>query len=277
MKLDFACTGCGRCCHDLRLQLSVAEALAWLAAGREVQVLSQAVPWPEDAAAPDAPTAHLLARSTPGRSGELPVRWLITLAAHHEGPCPNLLPDLRCGAYASRPSVCRIYPAEISPFKPTLPSHKGCPTEAWAPGLPAMARGGVIVDATLLADIQAARQADREDAPLKAAAARAPGLCAAALVHEGFVVHRPEPAALLAALQDAQEASSQAATGAAQHQMEARDSVHAAEPPHGAMSLSLVSGAEASLQLLAALGAESLAAADSSLPRASYLGVGGVT
>jgi hypothetical protein len=140
-----------------------------------------------------------------------------------------------------------------------------------------MARGGVFVDAALLADIEAARQADREDAPLKAAAASELGLLDAALVHEGFVVHRPAPAVLLEALQAARQAAQQealqAAPRTAERQAGAADSAHAAKPSPSAMSLRLVSGGEATLNLLAGLGADWLAAPDSALWPASYLGV----
>jgi Fe-S-cluster containining protein len=203
--------------------------------------------------------AYLLGRSASGRSGSLPVRWLVTLAAHFSGPCPNLQADLRCGAYATRPLVCRIYPAEINPFRPTMPAHKACPEEAWATGQPPMARAGVIVDATLRADIAASRAADREEACVKAAACTRLGLTAAALIHEGFVVHRPAPEGLHAALSELSAAL----------QMEP---VKLQAEAH---SLQLVSENAASLEWLAELGADTLAANDPALQAASYLGAVG--
>ncbi|WP_338000302.1 hypothetical protein [Burkholderia gladioli] len=44
MTVHFSCTMCGRCCHDLRLPLSIDEALAWLARGGEVQLFCDAIP-----------------------------------------------------------------------------------------------------------------------------------------------------------------------------------------------------------------------------------------
>jgi hypothetical protein len=48
MDIDFDCTMCGKCCHDLRLPLTVTEAIAWLERGNDVQILCEALPWPEE-------------------------------------------------------------------------------------------------------------------------------------------------------------------------------------------------------------------------------------
>ncbi|WP_367889644.1 YkgJ family cysteine cluster protein [Burkholderia sp. L27(2015)] len=61
---------------------------------------------------------------------------------------------MRCGIYEQRPLVCRIYPAEISPFVELTPMHKACPPDAWTPGLPPLLRAGKLVDAGILPLIQ---------------------------------------------------------------------------------------------------------------------------
>jgi len=200
MNADFACTQCGRCCHDLKLPLTVAEAMAWLEAGHEVQVLCEATPWPAEPPPGDARAAHRRKRSFAAESGALPVRVVVILAAAFSGPCPNLGPGMACGIYERRPLVCRVYPAEISPFIELQPGAKACPPEAWAPGLPALLRGGVLVDADLRAAVQASRDADAVDAPFKQRACEALGIHLAAVADEGFVVHSPDPQDLLAAL-----------------------------------------------------------------------------
>ena len=116
MDIDFECTMCGKCCHDLRLPLTVTEAVAWLERGNNVQILCEALPWPEEPPAENRLATHKRRRSFASMSGSLPTRVLVTLAAVYAGPCPNLRPDMRCAIYEQRPLVCRIYPAEINPF-----------------------------------------------------------------------------------------------------------------------------------------------------------------
>jgi Fe-S-cluster containining protein len=201
MNIDFECTMCGNCCHDLRLPLTVAEALAWLERGNEVQVLCEALPWPEEPAADNLQAAHKRRRSFAAMSGSLPARVVVILTGAFAGPCPNLQPDMRCGIYEARPLVCRIYPAEINPFVELDPASKGCPPQAWTPGLAPLLRGGRLVDATTADLILRSRAADSADAPAKQALCVLLGIDVAALANEGFVVHSPPRAVLLAALQ----------------------------------------------------------------------------
>src|SRR5580692_6123246 len=139
---------CGKCCYGLRLPLTVAEALAWMGRGNEVQILCEALPWPEEPAADNLQAAHKRRRSFAAMSGSLPTRIVVILTGAFAGPCPNLQADMRCGIYEERPLVCRIYPAEINPFIQLEPAAKGCPPEAWTPGLAPLMRAGQLVDAT---------------------------------------------------------------------------------------------------------------------------------
>lgn len=199
-SLNFECAPhCGGCCHDLRLPLTVSEAIAWIERGGRVELLCEAIPWESEPAPDQLVAAHKRRRSFPAASGTLPIRVIVVLAARFEGGCPNLLPDMRCGIYGVRPLVCRIYPAEINPFIVLEPSHKVCPPQAWATPSPFM-RGGQIVDAQVAEDIARSRAADQSEAPLKARLCEMLGIDIAAFSTLGFAVHHPAPAALLEAL-----------------------------------------------------------------------------
>lgn len=200
MDIDFECTICGGCCRDLKLPLTVAEAIAWLNDGRDVQVLCEAIPWRDEPPQDDKRAGYKRERSFAAMSGSLTARILPLLVAPFPGACPNLQADNRCAIYAQRPLVCRIYPAEINPFLELQPEHKACPSDAWTPGRPALQRRGVLVDARLQTLIESARASAVADVPVKAAACAALGLAAASLANEGYVVYTPERAALLAAL-----------------------------------------------------------------------------
>src|SRR3990167_1036185 len=84
MELHFECTQCGRCCHDLRLTLSVAEACAWAGRGHQVDLLTEAWPWPDDGASSDAGMAWRKATSFAVRVGDVPFRINLRLVARHE-------------------------------------------------------------------------------------------------------------------------------------------------------------------------------------------------
>lgn len=200
MDIDFECTICGDCCRKFKLPLTVAEAVDWLRAGREVQVFCEAIPWRYEPPHDDKLAAYKRARSFAATSASLPMRVLPLLVAPIPGACPHLQPDNRCAIYARRPLVCRIYPAEINPFLELQPEHKACPSDAWTPGRPALQRRGVLVDARLQTLIESARASAVADVPVKAAVCAALGLAAASLANEGYAVYTPERAALLAAL-----------------------------------------------------------------------------
>jgi Fe-S-cluster containining protein len=200
MDIHFGCTVCGKCCRDLRLPLTVAEAAAWLADGNPVQLICEARPWPAEIAPDDPRAAHQRRRSFAAMSGIVPVRVVVILAANLEGACPNLQADLRCGIYARRPLVCRIYPAEINPFVELRPSNKGCPAEAWSADRPLFQRDGVVADAELAGQIRRSRDTDAQDVAVKQRLCGALNLHCTALMSEGFVVHSPERSTLSAAI-----------------------------------------------------------------------------
>lgn len=251
MDFDFACTMCGKCCHDLRLPLTVAEALAWLERGNDVQLLCDAVPWPEELPADNLQAAHKRRRSFGAMSGSLPVRVVVILAGAFEGACPNLQPDMRCGIYEERPLVCRIYPAEISPFIALDTQHKACPTEAWAQGLPPLLRAGKLVDEHTLALVQRSRDADGSDVPVKRRLCEALGIDRAALSNEGFAVHSPDRTTLLAALRAASRDDASSAASPAWH---------------------VVSNRRATVETLAAVGAQGSLVDGNSATAFEYIG-----
>ncbi|WP_322024117.1 YkgJ family cysteine cluster protein [Burkholderia sp. BCC1977] len=250
--IDFSCTGCGRCCHDLRIVLTVAEAAAWLRRGGHVELLCDAMPWPVEPAPDDAFAAYKRARSSPALSGTLPIRVTALLTASHAGPCPNLLDDLRCAIYDERPLVCRIYPAEVNPFVPLTPDSKQCPPDAWqqAP----LTRGGTIVDALTRENIARARAASVAEAPLRARLCAALGIDTAAVANEGFAIHAPPADALLAALSGLDDARATAA----------------AEPAPTAWTL--LTNRTATADTLRSVGASSRLATDEAGARCQYLG-----
>jgi Fe-S-cluster containining protein len=198
--INFECTACGKCCHDLRLALTIAEAIAWLERGGQMELICEAIPWPVEPEAGNAQAAYKRARSTPAMSGSLPVRISIVLVAAYAGACPNLRDDMRCGIYEQRPLVCRIYPAEINPFVELTPENKECPPEAWQ-NTP-LQRQGILVDATTAELIAQSRHANQLEAPLRMQLCFALGLNHAALANEGFVMYSPDSQALLTALRE---------------------------------------------------------------------------
>jgi Fe-S-cluster containining protein len=180
--------------------LTVEETLQWLRDGHEVQLLCDAVPWPDEPEPGDLRAAHRKRRSFAAMSGSMPTRVVAILAANLAGACPNLQPDLRCGIYERRPLVCRIYPAEINPFAQFDPAKKSCPPEAWTSDRPVFYRQGRIVDQVLRRDIEQSREADAQAIEVKRRLCRELQVNCAAVAHEGFIVYAPTPALLLAAL-----------------------------------------------------------------------------
>lgn len=191
MNVDFDCTQCGNCCHGLRLPLSVAEAIAWLDRGDEVQILCEGIPWPGDPPPDDQHAANKRRRSFAAMSGALPSRIVVTLAASFADACPHLRPDMLCGIYESRPDVCRIYPAEVNPFIALVPANKACPPQAWDAGRSPLLRGGFLVDAGLRSLVQQTRNTTQADVVAKARLCALLDIQATAMANEGFVVHSP--------------------------------------------------------------------------------------
>lgn len=205
MDINFECTMCGKCCHDLKLPLSVDEALVWLERGGDVQFLCEAVPWPDEPAADNLLAQHKRRRSFAASSGELPARIVVILAAAFDGACPHLQSNMSCGVYEQRPNVCRIYPAEINPFIELKPELKACPPEAWSADKPLLMKAQRIVDAEMAALIAQSRAADAGDVGTKAHACAYLEINTAALANEGWAVYSPPRERSLAALKRARD------------------------------------------------------------------------
>lgn len=197
--LRFSCTSCGRCCNSLRLLLSLSEAIDWIDHGGRVELLCDAAP--DLPFADGSAEAYRAARAVPAISHALPVTVAVLLTAIFDGPCPNLQPDMRCGAYDRRPNACRIYPAEIRPDRRIVPAEKLCPTDAWDSRRPVFADPAAgIADQVTARAIVDARAAGIDDAPRKAMLLTLLDIDQAALANEGYAVWKPEPAQLLDAL-----------------------------------------------------------------------------
>jgi Fe-S-cluster containining protein len=203
MDLRFACTQCGKCCRDLKLPLTMAEAIDWLIDDHEIQIICDAETWPLEPSPIDRKAAHRRRRSFAAMSGNMPIRVTVILAGNLAGSCPNLMSDMRCGIYGRRPLVCRIYPAEINPFVALVPANKACPPEAWGTDRPLLQKNGQLIDDVVRSDIRRSRDTDAKDANDKAFLCADLGLTYAALANEGYVVYSPSQAALLALLRQA--------------------------------------------------------------------------
>lgn len=203
MDLSFACVQCGKCCHDLKLALSVDEAFRWATSGHQVQILCEATPWPSEPDETDTARRFKADRSFQAKSGELPVRITMILVAAFDGPCPYLMPDMLCGNYADRPRVCRIYPAEIAPHIALKPSNKICPTDAWSNEGPLIIRDGELLDLEVRILIEEHRAAMADDAAIKSQLCSELGISIAALANEGYVAHSPSPSHLVDAIRKA--------------------------------------------------------------------------
>jgi Fe-S-cluster containining protein len=199
VDIHFDCTQCGRCCHDLKLPLSVEEAIRWAGKGHQVQILVDASPAFEEPAE-DAPERYLYDRSFPAMSGTVPIRVSVLFVAAFEGACPHLRPDMLCGNYEERPRVCRIYPAEVSPRAQLIPAQKACPPEAWFEDQPLLSRDGGVVDGELASLIEAHRLATLADVEARSSACLDLGIASAAFANEGYAVHSPDPARLVGIL-----------------------------------------------------------------------------
>lgn len=200
-SVRFDCVaGCGVCCKDRFVPLTLAETEQWLARGDDVVVLLEAFATEQS---PDASAEywHHHARSDAARSGTADLQVIAVLAAANLQGCPNQLADTRCGIYSERPLVCRIYPMEINPFIPLAPANKECPTSAWSSptGEQLIASDGQ-PPLALRQLIEASRQADREDALAKVDICRHLGFDTTAWKGNGFAIYFPEREQLLQAI-----------------------------------------------------------------------------
>lgn len=197
--INFQCTMCGKCCHDLRVPVMLAEARQWLERGGHVDVLCEAIPWSAEPDATNAFAAYRRKRTFAASSGTLPNRMSVTLAASFAGACPNLGDDMRCGIYEDRPLVCRIYPAEISPFVHFTQGHKLCPSDAWRVSTPFMI-AGIPLDSATRESIEQIRRADEDEVDDKRAICERLRIDKASVSNEGFLIVSPPREQLLAAL-----------------------------------------------------------------------------
>lgn len=201
MPQTFSCTSCGRCCHGLRLSLSVQEAIAWASRGGLVQILCHAAP---DSTDISETAAYKRERRFMAKSGDLLLRVQVMLVARFEAACPNLRPDMRCGIYDERPNVCRIYPAEIIPGVVMNPANRLCPPEAWNGDQPLfLTDEGQVLEIVTRVAIAEARAAGLADLEARQSLVALLEIDVAALENEGFVVWTIDRARLISALGDA--------------------------------------------------------------------------
>ena len=198
MNTTFSCVGCGKCCTDHHVPLTLAEARMWAADGGQVIVLVEAF-LGNGLGLPAQQREHAERRSLVVRSGTTEAHVAITFAAYNVGRCRNLDEENLCRIYERRPLVCRIYPAEINPHIPLNPAAKDCPPESWQQG-PLLIVGGELVDQELLALIQRSRQADRDDIRIKDAICAALGIRTTALKGDGFTAYLPQMDAFAAVI-----------------------------------------------------------------------------
>ncbi|MBB3243873.1 Fe-S-cluster containining protein [Pseudomonas sp. Tn43] len=190
MNTTFSCVGCGKCCNDHHVPLTLAEARMWAADGGQVIVLLEAF-LANGLGLPTQQREHAERRSVVVRSGACQAHVAITFAAYNVGPCRNLDEDNLCRIYERRPLVCRIYPMEINPHIPLNPAIKECPPESWETG-PDLIIGGELVDQQLTELIQRSRQADRDEIQTKEAICALLGIQTTALKGDGFTAYLPD-------------------------------------------------------------------------------------
>src|SRR5450830_714632 len=203
MNTHFSCVGCGKCCTDHHVPLTLEEARQWAADGGNVIVLVEGF-LGNGLGLPVLQREHAERRSVVVPSGNTEAFVAITFAAYNAGRCRNLDEDNRCGIYERRPLVCRIYPMEINPHIPLNPAAKDCPPESWEQG-PALIVGGELVDQQLAELIRRSRQADREDIGAKAAICARLGISTTALKGNGFATYLPDMQAFMAAIDEVRE------------------------------------------------------------------------
>ena len=203
MNTQFSCVGCGKCCSDHHVPLTLEEARSWAADGGNVIVLVEGF-LGNGLGLPAQQREHAERRSVVVASGNTQAFVAITFAAYNAGRCRNLDEDDRCRIYERRPLVCRIYPMEINPHIPLNPSAKDCPPESWEQG-PALIVGGELMDQELAELIRRSRQADRDDVQAKEAVCAWLGIRTTALKGDGFTAYLPDMQAFAQAIERATE------------------------------------------------------------------------
>ncbi|GFM74891.1 Fe-S oxidoreductase [Pseudomonas cichorii] len=199
MNTQFSCVGCGGCCTDHHVPLTLLEATQWAADGGTVIVLTEAF-LSDGYGVPQEQLTHATRRSTVVNSGSAQAYVAITFAAYNVGRCRNLDAENLCRIYERRPLVCRIYPMEINPHIPLRPEAKDCPPHSWEQG-PDLIVGNKLVDTQLIALIEQSRQADRDEIATKQSVCQLLGIRTTALKGNGFVAYLPDMQAFAAAIE----------------------------------------------------------------------------
>ena len=198
MNTHFSCVGCGKCCTDHHVPLTLEETRMWAADGGSVIVLVEGF-LANGLGLPQTQREHAERRSVVVPSGSAEAFVAITFAAYNPGRCRNLDDDNLCRIYERRPLVCRIYPMEINPHIPLNPAAKECPPQSWEQG-PALIVEGELADQELAQLILRSRQADRDDVQTKEAVCALLGIRTTALKGDGFTAYLPDMAALAQAI-----------------------------------------------------------------------------
>ncbi|MBT2311703.1 YkgJ family cysteine cluster protein [Pseudomonas fluorescens] len=198
MNTTFSCVGCGKCCTDHHVPLTLDEARMWADDGGQVIVLVEAF-LADGLGLPAAQREHAERRSARVQSGTAEALVAITFAAYNAGRCRNLDEENLCRIYERRPLVCRIYPMEINPHIPLNIAVKECPPESWETG-PQLILGGELVDRELAQLIERSRQADREEIRIKDRLCASLGIRTTALKGDGFTAYLPDMSAFATAL-----------------------------------------------------------------------------
>lgn len=200
MNTTFSCVGCGKCCNDHHVPLTLEEARMWANDGGQVIVLVEGF-LGNGLGLPLQQREHAERRSAVVRSGESNAYVAITFAAYNAGRCRNLDEDNLCRIYERRPLVCRIYPMEINPHIPLNTAVKECPPESWEKG-PDLIVGGELVDQELAGLIHRSRQADRDEIQTKDAICALLGIRTTALKGDGFTAYLPDMTAFATTLDE---------------------------------------------------------------------------
>jgi Fe-S-cluster containining protein len=200
MNTTFSCVGCGKCCNDHHVPLTLEEARMWANDGGQVIVLVEGF-LGNGLGLPLQQREHAERRSALVRSGESDAYVAITFAAYNAGRCRNLDEDNLCRIYDRRPLVCRIYPMEINPHIPLNTAVKECPPESWEKG-PDLIVGGELVDQELAGLIHRSRQADRDEIQTKDAICALLGIRTTALKGDGFTAYLPDMTAFATTLDE---------------------------------------------------------------------------
>ena len=200
MNTTFSCVGCGKCCNDHHVPLTLEEARMWANDGGQVIVLVEGF-LGNGLGLPLQQREHAERRSALVRSGESDAYVAITFAAYNAGRCRNLDEDNLCRIYDRRPLVCRIYPMEINPHIPLNTAVKECPPESWEKG-PDLIVGGELVDQELAGLIHRSRQADRDEIQTKDAICALLGIRTTALKGDGFTAYLPDMTAFASTLDE---------------------------------------------------------------------------